>query len=272
LEWQRHGIGGLVSAVNPAAGTVTISFTAAGAKKSVLIHTTSATVFRRYAPDSVKFDDAKPSSINAIRPGDQLRARGTRSPDGSEFAAEEIVAGSFRDIAGTITSIDSATNTLMVKDVISKKDVAVKITPDSEIRKLPPQMAEMIAARFKGGSGGSSNGPAASPGQGRGGTQNGWQGGGNRGTGGGHPGAADFQQILSRMPPARISDLEKGDAVMIVSTEGSASSAATAITLVAGVEPILRASPGGQMMTLSPWSLGASAAGDENGGGETPPQ
>jgi Domain of unknown function (DUF5666) len=272
LEWQRHGIGGLVSAVDPAAGSVTISYTAAGAKKSVLIHTTSATVFRRYAPDSVKFDDAKPSSISAIRPGDQLRARGTRSADGSEFAADEIVAGSFRNIAGTITSIDSATNTLVVKDLISKKDVAVKITADSEIRKLPPQMAQMIAMRFKaGGSGAGSNGSPPS-GEGRGGSQNGWQGGHNAGTGGGHAGAPDFGQMLGRMPPARISDLEKGDAVMIVSTEGSASSAVTAITLVAGVEPILEASPSGQTMTLSPWSLGASSTGDETGGGETPQQ
>jgi Domain of unknown function (DUF5666) len=271
LEWQRHGIGGLVGAVDSAAGTVAISYTAAGGKKSVLIHTTSATVFRRYAPDSVKFDDAKPSSIGAIHPGDQLRARGTRSADGSEFAADEIVAGTFRNISGTITSIDAATSTLLVKDLASKKDVAVKVTADSEIRKLPPQMAQMIAMRFKAaGSGGNPNPPSAPPSAGRSAPPNTWQGSRNQGPGGGR-GAADFQQILSRMPPSQISDLAKGDAVMIVSTEGSTSGAATAITLVAGVEPILQASPG-QMMTLSPWSLGASGGGEEGGGGETPQQ
>ncbi|HXW57534.1 MAG TPA: DUF5666 domain-containing protein [Candidatus Cybelea sp.] len=276
LEWQRHGIGGLVSAVDPATGTVTISFTAAGGKKSVLIHTTSTTMFRRYAPDSVRFDDAQPSSIEAVHAGDQLRARGTRSADGSEFAAAEVVAGTFRNIAGTITSIDPATNTLVVRDLASKKDVAVKIAADSELRKLPAPVAQMIAMRFKAsGSGGSSNpNPSATPsGDGRPASQNSWQGSrGQASGGGGGRGAADFQQIVNRTPPAQISDLAKGDAVMIVSTEGSASGAATAITLVAGVEPILQASPGGQMMTLSPWSLGASSGGEETGGGETPQQ
>ena len=69
---------------------------------------------------------------------------------------------------------------------------------------------------------------------------------------------------MSRMPPAGLSDLRRGDAVMIVSTEGSNSAAVTAITLLAGVEPILQASPG---ITLTPWSLGGSQGGDDAGGG-----
>lgn len=67
-----------------------------------------------------------------------------------------------------------------------------------------------------------------------------------------------MQQMLSRVPPASFSDVQKGDAVMIVSTEGTISGSATVITLVAGVEPILEASPnGGQSMVLPPWSLDA---------------
>ena len=49
----------------------------------------------------------------------------------------------------------------------------------------------------------------------------------------------DLQQIISRMPAATISDLQKGDAVMLVGTEAT-SSEVTAITLLAGVEPILQ--------------------------------
>jgi hypothetical protein len=272
LDWQKRGMGGLVSAVDPAAATVTVSYSAAGAKKSVLIHTTNTTIFRRYAPDSVKFDEAKPSSLSAIKPGDQLRARGTRNPDGTEFTAEEIVAGSFQNIAGTITAVDAAANTVTVKDLISKKDVAVKITADSEVRKLPPQMAQFIAMRLKGvGPGGGANGAPGAAGQARPTPTSGSQPGHAGGMGGNRGGAPDLQQVLGRMPPTPISDLQKGDAVMIVSTEGSSSGTVTAITLVAGVEPILQASPGGQMMTLSPWSLGASS-GEEGGGGETPQQ
>ncbi|HYK38843.1 MAG TPA: hypothetical protein VEU98_02395, partial [Candidatus Eremiobacteraceae bacterium] len=75
-------------------------------------------------------------------------------------------------------------------------------------------------------------------------------------------GRGDFQQMLSRMPAAAISDFVKGDALMIVATEGSASTPSTIITLLGGVEPILQASSKATPdMILSPWSLGS-------GGGE----
>src|ERR1700693_5671772 len=93
-DWQKRGVGGLVSAVDPTAGTVTISVTSFTGKKNIVIHSSGATVIRRYAPDSVKFNDAKPSSLLEIHPGDQVRARGERSADSSELTAEEIVSGS----------------------------------------------------------------------------------------------------------------------------------------------------------------------------------
>lgn len=268
-DWQKRGIGGLVSAVDPSNGTITITTGAGSTKKSVVIHTTAATAFRRYAPDSVKFDDAKASALDQVKPGDQLRARGNKNADGTEFAAEEVVSGLFRNIAGTIESLDAAANTVTVKDLLSKKSIVVRITSDSQVRKLPLQMAQMIAMRLKGGpNGGAPNGAGAAP---QPASANGASPGGQSrpgGMGGSRPGGSpDFQQILSRMPPAGLSDLQKGDAVMIVSTEGSDSGAVTAITLLAGVEPILQASPGGQMMTLSPWSLGGGGGGDDTSGG-----
>ncbi len=271
-DWQRRGVGGLVSAVDTATGTITITARAAAGSKDVAIHTSKDTILRRYAPDSVNFDDAKPSSLGEIKPGDQVLARGTRSADGSELAAEEIVSGAFRNIAGTISSIDTASSTINVMDLIAKKPVDVKITQDSQLRKLPPQMAQFMAMRLKGGqagagSGAAGNGPGAAngekptgaagaPGPGAGGSPaDGGKGQGGRGGGG------DIQQILNRVPRATLSDLQKGDAVMIVSTAGSGSGGVTAITLVSGVEPILQASPNGsgQSMILPPWSMEAPA-------------
>jgi hypothetical protein len=159
-DWQRRGVGGLVSAVDPATGTITITARAAAGSKDVAIHTSKDTILRRYAPDSVNFDDAKPSSLGEIKPGDQVLARGTRSADGSELAAEEIVSGAFRNIAGTISSIDAASNTINVMDLIAKKPVDVKITQDSQLRKLPPQMAQFMAMRLKGGQAGAGSGAA----------------------------------------------------------------------------------------------------------------
>jgi hypothetical protein len=57
--------------------------------------------------------------------------------------------------------------------------------------------------------------------------------------------------MLNRMPAVTLNDLHKGDAVMIVSTQGG-----TAITLLSGVDAILQAAPTASSMTLTPWSLG----------------
>ncbi len=127
-DWQKRGIGGLVSAVDPATGTITISTGTGATAKTVAIHTTKDTVLRRYAPDSVQFDDAKPAPLEQIKPGDQVRARGTKSADGSEFAAEEIVSGTFRNLAGIITATDANAKTISLTDLISKKPVVVKVT------------------------------------------------------------------------------------------------------------------------------------------------
>ena len=264
-DWQKRSVGGLVTAVDPTAGTITISAASLGGSKNVAVHTAKSTVIRRYAPDSVKFDDAKLGTLDQIQPGDQLRARGDRSADGAELTAEEIVSGAFRNIAGTVVSTDAAANTITVTDLKTKKPLTVKLTPDSQFRKLPPMMAQMIAARMSGATGNAAGGPN---GNGSGGAQanppgKGTEGnstpGGRAGAGGGRGGAQDFQQLLNRIPAASLKDLQKGDALMIVSTQGVADGPVTAITMLSGVEAILAASPkGSQPMFLTPWNLEAS--------------
>ncbi len=271
-DWQKRGVGGLVNKVDAATGTIAISSGGFGANKSVAVHVSKDTILRRYAPDSVKFDDAKPAPLDQIKVGDQLRARGARSQDGSELTAEEIVSGTFRNIAGTITAIDAANNAITVKDLIAKATVVVKVSADSQMKKLPAEMAQRIAMRLKGGA--SANGDAvgvqnaspqnsASPG----GDRRGSDSAAERGQGGG-PGAngpPDFQRLLSRLPNSTLADLQKGDAVMIVSADGGDSGAVIAITLLAGVDAILTAAPNRSAYSLlSPWSLNASG-----GEGET---
>lgn len=79
--------------------------------------------------------------------------------------------------------------------------------------------------------------------------------------GGFRAGGGDLQQILSHMPTLSLSDLHKGDALLIVATEGG-TTAATAITMLSGVEPILQAAPTSQAMMLTPWSLGGAPGGE----------
>lgn len=259
-DWQKRSVGGLVTAVDPAAGTITISAASLGGSKSVAIHTAKSTVIRRYAPDSVKFDDAKLGTLDQIQPGDQLRARGDRSADGAELTAEEIVSGAFRNVAGTVISTDAAANSITVTDLKTKKPLTVKLTPDSQFRKLPPMMAQMIAARMSGAAATAAGG---TNGNGPGGAQANPAGKGTEGnsTPGGRAGggAQDFQQLLNRIPAASLKDLQKGDALMIVSTQGAADGSVTAITMLSGVEAILAASPkGSQPIFLTPWNLEAS--------------
>jgi hypothetical protein len=285
-EW-RKGTGGIVKEVNAAARTITIANALASSGKPIVIRVSPTTMIRRYSPDSVNFDEAKPGSLDQVKPGDQLRARGTKNDDGSEFAAQAIVSGTFRNIAGTVVSTDAGNSSITVMDLMTKHPVTLKISGDSQMHKVPPTVAQRLAARLKGGAPSAGGGPDAANrnnglaqngagnsgrGQGQHGQGN-WRGQNSAGVSsdapqGGYPrggGPADFQQMLSRMPNVAISDLQKGDAVMLVATEGSATSAPTAITLLAGVEPILAAAPGGAAAAtiLSPWNLGSSPGGGD---------
>lgn len=276
-DWAKRGVGGLVKSVDASAGTVTITAT----NRTITIHTTPTTIVRRYAPDSVKFSEAQTSTLAAIQPGDQITARGDRS--GDDVTADEIVSGAFRNIAGTVASVDG--DSFTVKDLVTKKTVTIKTTPDSDLRKLDPQMAQMIAARLKtagsgqqGGAPGGANGAAAPTAAGGGqyrqaGAAPGGPGQGGpaqAGPGGAQAGAGGFARVLLRSPEIHVADLHKGDAVMIVATAGSPDSA-TAIRLLAGVEPMLQASASGsQSMFSSSWSLGGGAGGDQSGGEGAP--
>jgi co-chaperonin GroES (HSP10) len=249
-DWQKRGTGGIVSAVDAGSGALTVSI---GAKK-LSVNTSSTTQFRRYAGDSVKFEDAKPGTLAQIQVGDQLRVRGAKSDDGTSIQAEEVVSGSFKNLAGLIATINAANGTLTLKDLATKKTVTVTITANSSVRSLPPEAAARFAARAKGAAAGASGGGGApAPAQSAGNTA-----GGERPGGMGHSAGADLSQLVNRLPNQTIADLKVGEAVMIVGSQSDASgSGVTAVTLLSGVELILAATPSGSgALTLSPWSLG----------------
>jgi Domain of unknown function (DUF5666) len=261
-DWQKRGVDGVVTAVDAATGVITISPGRIGPNKNIAVHIAKDTILRRYAPGSVQFDDAKPAPVDQIKVGDQLRARGTRTPDGSEVSAEEIVSGSFPNIAGTIKAIDAENNSITVQDAISKSTIVVKVAPDSQLQKLPAEMAQRIAMRLKSSAGGGSGDRPGGVGQGQAtsgqGAAPGAGGGRGQGGGSGGNGPPDLQRMLSRVPTIKLADLQKGDAVVILATAGGNSDAVTAIKLLAGVEAILTASPNQSASSLlSPWSLGA---------------
>jgi len=267
-EWQRNGVGGLVKSVEPGTGTIIITSGAGPTQKTITLHTSPTTVLRRYAANSVSFDQAKPAPMEVIKAGDQLRARGTKSADGLEVTADEVVSGSFRNISGTISSIDKTAMTLTLKDLATKQTVTVMVGSDAQMRKLPDTMAKRLAALTNpstnpGTKAGDQPAPAAGNAANNSGNNAAPQAGGARpaygdAAAGGRSGGGDLQQMLNRAPAIHLSDLQKGDAVMLVSTQGA--SQVTAVTLLAGVEPLLEAPASTQNMLLSNWNMSSGGA------------
>jgi hypothetical protein len=269
-DWQKRGVGGIVKSISPApagSAAATIVLGTAQPGKSLTIQVTPATQIRRYAPDSINFADSKPAALAEIQPGDQLRARGDKNADGTEIAAVEIVAGSFRNVAGTITAINAAQNTITVIDLATKKPVTLKLTAETQMRKLPPEMAQRLSGRSgAAGEGGSARpaGAAAPPsgaGPGPAGAGPGAPGGPGAWRGGAR---GDASAMLQHAPQVTLAELKKGDAIMAVAAKagGDASNAATAITLIAGVEPLLEGSSRSASDNLfsASWNLGGGGA------------
>jgi hypothetical protein len=266
-DWQKRGIAGLVKSVETRSGEILVTTGAGPTSKTVTVKTTKATTLKRYAPGSVRFADAQPGPIDAIHSGDQLRARGNKSADGSSIDAEDVVSGTFRNVAGTINSVDAAAGTLVVKDLATKKPVTIHFSADAQLHRIPDRMAQMLAARLKGTmpAGGfqqrAGNGGGAPPAGGAPGAAA--PGGSGQFAGqGGAAGGGDPSRFLSMAPTIKLADLQKGEAVMVVATEGTTD--VNAITLLAGVEPLLEAPAATNL--LSNWSMGGGGGGGEAGG------
>jgi hypothetical protein len=292
-DWQKRGMVGVVASLDAAAKQVTI--TTRGRDPKTVTIDASAANFRRYSPDSIKFDDAKPSAFTDLQVGDTVRALGDKNEDGAHLKAEEVVSGAFETIAGTVDSVDAAANEVHITNLQTKKPVVVRINPDSQMRRLDPTMAAALARRLRPdaaggaqtvaaggkpsaegnaaagtpgnpgvtpGTPGSPGGDQGGPGGFRGGPGGPGGPGGGRRFGGGAGG--DLQQILDKAPQLSLSELKKGDAVIVSSSKGPNDSSVTAFSLVAGVEPFLAAAPrtAGQV-NLGSWNLDVGGGPEE---------
>jgi Cu/Ag efflux protein CusF len=273
-EWNRRGISGRVTNINLETKEITITARALDGQRTTIIPVNDKVTFRRYAPDSVKFSDAKPSSLAELKIGDQLRALGERSPDGARFTPQEIVSGSFRMVGGNVTAVNAATNEIQINNLQTGQPLTIVVNKDSMLRRIPPELAMAIAMRGQargggaaapggagnnaGAAGGSAQAAPASPGGADtapaavAGRRGGFGAGRPDGGGGGFPGGngerprfgggggGDIQERLERLPAVAVTDLKPGDAVLVLSTTGADPARATAITLATGVEALLR--------------------------------
>ena len=266
-EWQRRGTVGTVASVDAAGKRFIINSRTREGMKPVTVETTEKTEMWRYAPDSVRFSDAKPSSFAEIRAGDQVRVLGDKDSDATSVKAEQIVSGSFRQVAGTVIAVNTEAGEIRIADLATQKPLTVKVNSESLLKKLPPMFAEMLARRLNpegaatasgrpGGPGGAApeaagmRGPGAAPPEGAG-----MRGPGGGGRPAGAHGPPDMEQMMERIPSLSLAELKTGDALIVSSTAGSDPARLTAISVVAGVEPLLRAAPE-RAVNFGGWSFG----------------
>jgi hypothetical protein len=230
-EWRKRGILGVITGLKPEGNEITISSRSALGNQSVVIAVTDKVELRRYAPDSIKFADAKPSNFGELKVGDQLRALGERNAEGTQFTAEKIVTGAFRTVAGAVTAVDATTGEIKMNDMQTKQPLTIVLKQDAVLRKFP-SMEQMGGMMVRGPVTGGGHAPAA--GQPHGGP--GGPGTVRTGMGGG---GVNINEMLERLPTVSVPDIKVGDTIIVSSTQGADPTRLTAIALVTGADTLL---------------------------------
>lgn len=221
-DWNSRGISGIVAAKNGSTITLRIRSLQGEIRQTVTV--SDLTKYRRYAPDSVKFADAKPSKLDEISVGDQLRARGTKTPDGLAVTADEVVFGTFLTTAGSVVSVDTAASEVTIKEAGTGKPLVIKLTADSRIKQMP-------SFSGMGGAPGGGGRPSGAFSAGR------PPGGLNAMPPGTGPSLA---QLVEMMPAGTIEDVKPGQTIVVSSTKGATSDRVTGIMLLANAEMLVR--------------------------------
>jgi len=254
LDWTKRGISGVVSA--KAGNTVTLKKRGLTGEIVMTVTVDDKTVCRRYDSDSVKFADAKMSKVDEVSVGDQLRARGVKSEDGLKVAAEEIVFGTFVTKAGTITAVNAETKEVTVSELGTNKPLVIKLTADSQIKRMPNMMGMIGAGRGASLGTAPSGAPGTAPSGSRGGAPSGAPGGAAAGR------MPDIAQMLEHTPAAKLDDLKAGEKIVVSSTKGAKPDEITAIMLLGNADMLI------QMATMpSGGGRGAGGAGGPGMGG-----
>jgi len=201
LDWEKRGITGMVTA-RSGDDIVVETRTPEGAQRTTVVLTAKTTI-RRYAPDSVKFTDARPASADEIAVGDQLRARGDRSEDAARLTAQDVVFGTFLTTLGTVQSVDREKGEVRILDLASQNALVVRLTADTQVKKLP----ETHTAPAEHSA---------------------------------HHQPGSLAQMLQQLPAGTMDDLKPGTTAVVTSTRGSQPGRVTGIMVIANVDELIR--------------------------------
>lgn len=257
-EWTTRGISGVVTKKD--GDQLLLKLKVGGEEKIATVTVSANANLKRYAPDSVKFLDAKPGKLAEIGVGDQVRARGEKSADGLAVKADELVFGTFQTRAGDIVSIDVAAKELTVKELGTQKTFVVKLTTDSQVKALP-DFGGMGAPAGMAGRGPGGAAPAGAPAGAAPGSPGMGRGPGGPAGMGGRGGMPDVNQMIEMMPLATVDALKPGQSIIVSSTKTGKPDQLTAITLIGNAGMIIRMAQASAM---------ASQGGGRQGGGGPP--
>ena len=218
-EWKRRGIGGIVREVNSQTGEITLELRGQGAGTRVEVETTKAN-FRRYVAGSLRFEEARTSTLTELRVGDQLRALGDKSADARSFVAEQIVSGAFKTIGVTVLEIDQQKHEIHATTLDQKKPITIAINQDSVLHRISPPVAAAIAQKVK-----SDASKPSSP---------------QAGQKPGQP-VIDVQQMIDTLPAVSLANLTAGDVLAVTGAVEKDESRLVAIKVAAGVDLVLKA-------------------------------
>lgn len=254
-EWQTQAVSGFAESIDIAGKKAAIKVKgAAGAPdRDVELDLSGPVSYQRFSDKSLEYERA---DLAGVKPGDHVRVLGTKNADVTQIKVTDLAADAIRQIGATVKSIDPATGTITAVDT-SKKPVTINVRPATKLKALDEQTAQMIArivnpsyqgAGRRGGGGGAGEGRGGGrglggpggpggPGAGApGGSGGGFARGGGRGRGGNQ-----IQSLIDSQPDQKVADLKSGDAI-IVSGPATGDSF-TAMMVLSGVDPILRAAP-----------------------------
>ena len=210
-QWATRGISGIVSQVDSQAKKIAVQIKASN--RTITVLPTTLTVFHRYKINAVNLNDFESSNLESIKTGDQIRALGNLNSDGSEFVPEEIFTGSFKTTVGKVVSINSPANELVIKELSGPRTITVKISSDSNIRRLNSDSIKNLTVAPSNGANNSSAPKATSA-----------------------VPSYNLTALLKNSPKILIADIKAGETIAVASASETESTSIFGITVVCGIE------------------------------------
>jgi len=245
-DWRTRGTNGRVTAIDAAKKELTIEARTREGAQTLTVAANGNARIRRYAPGSLRPDDAVAGAFTDIRVGDQVRVLGNRVD--LRVTAEEIISGTIARLLGTVERVDETRGELVVKDSQSGKSMVIALLPATSIRRVPADFAETMGRGEQRRGGGENLTPAQREAQreeraarrreresqGATGTQ------GQSPRGPQRPGGRSPQQMFEAFPVITVAELKKGDAVMVMGTGTNDAARVMAATLITGDAELLQ--------------------------------